>query len=488
MNIKFNDEVFHQGNITPSGITNHLEELLQKRDPIPHNKVLTLLLEQFKPVDFREEAELNEDEKPKSNHYQIITIEKVLSLAKQFQCGICRNHEFIYLFNGAYWNLVEVDELKTFLGKAAERLSVDKWKARYFLFRRQLYEQFLTLANLSRPDQQEGTVLVNLINGTFEISPKKQYLREHRREDFITYQLPFEYNKNAECPLFNTYLNKVLPDIERQNILSEYLAYVFIQPSTLKLEKTLLLYGSGANGKSVFFEIVNALLGRENVSSFSLQQLTDIEKGGAYRAKIANKLVNYASEINGKLETSVFKAMVSGEPIEARALYGQPFQIENYAKLIFNCNELPKDVEHTNAFFRRFIIIPFDVTIPEAEQDKELSQKIIASELSGVFNWVLKGLDRLLKQKRFSKCEAVSQQVEQYKKQSDSVQMFLEEEGLKPSSFECIKQKELYSLYKVYCMDNGFKAGSNRTFGDRLKNAGFTTERKNYGMGVYAEK
>ena len=111
MNIKFNDDIFHHGNITPSGISNHLEELLQKRDPIPHNKVLKLLLEEFKPVDFREEAELTEDEKPKSNHYQIITIEKVLSLAKQFQCGICRNHEFIYLFNGAYWNLVEVDWL-----------------------------------------------------------------------------------------------------------------------------------------------------------------------------------------------------------------------------------------------------------------------------------------------------------------------------------------------------------------------------------------
>ena len=84
---------------------------------------------------------------------------------------------------------------------------------------------------------------------------------------------------------------------------------------------------------------------------------------------IANKLVNYASEISGKLETSIFKQLVSGEPVEARLPYGKPFSITGYAKLIFNCNELPKDVEQTRGYFRRFLIIPFEVTIPEAEQD-----------------------------------------------------------------------------------------------------------------------
>jgi putative DNA primase/helicase len=116
--------------------------------------------------------------------------------------------------------------------------------------------------------------------------------------------------------------------------------------------------------------------------------------------RLANKLVNYASEINGNLEASIFKQLVSGEPVEARLPYGQPFHFEEYAKLIFNCNELPKDVEHTNAYFRRFLIIPFDVTIPPQEQDKNLHTKIIEKELSGVFNWVLQGLNRLLEQKK----------------------------------------------------------------------------------------
>ena len=156
---------------------------------------------------------------------------------------------------------------------------------------------------------------------------------------------------------------------------------------------------------------------------------------------LANKLVNYASEINGNLEASTFKQLVSGEPVEARLPYGQPFILKQYAKLIFNCNELPKDVEHTNAYFRRFLIIPFDVTIPPHEQDKNLHTKIIEKELSGVFNWVLQGLNRLLEQKKFSDCEAAQQAVEQYKIESNSVQMFLNENEYKgsPTNYRLIK-------------------------------------------------
>lgn len=287
--------------------------------------------------------------------------------------------------------------------------------------------------------------------------------------------------------MFQQYLNTVQPDITRQHILAEYLAYLFIKPSTLKLEKTLLLYGSGANGKSVFFEVVNALLGGdENVSSYSLQSLTN--DNGYFRAMLANKLVNYASEINGKLETSIFKALVSGEPVEARLPYGKPFTITNYAKLIFNCNELPKDTEQTNAFYRRFLIVPFDVTIPEIEQDKELSKKIIDSELSGVFNWVMEGLKRLLLQKNFTKSEAVSKQLEQYRLQSDSVQMFLQDECFEKSLNQNIEFKELFIQYRTYCNESGFHACSKKSVGERLRNAGVTIEKKNFGLVVYLKK
>ena len=281
-------------------------------------------------------------------------------------------------------------------------------------------------------------------------------------------------------------MNKVLPDLSLQKVLAEYIAYLFVSTKKLKLEKTLLLFGQGANGKSVFFEIVSALLGEENISSFSLQSLTD--GAGYYRAKLGDKLANYSSEINGNLEASLFKQLVSGEPVEARLPYGEPFTLTNYAKLIFNCNELPKDVEHSNAFFRRFLIVPFNITIPEAEQDKELAKKIIQAELSGVFNWVLEGMKRLLSQKNFTESEIVRNQVEEYKRQSDNVSLYLEEHNYNISVSETIAFKVLYGEYRDYCRDCGYHCCTKRTFGERLRNLGYTLERKAAGMVIYIEK
>jgi putative DNA primase/helicase len=216
------------------------------------------------------------------------------------------------------------------------------------------------------------------------------------------------------------------------------------------------------------------MFGRDNVSNYSLQSLT--EEKGFYRAKINNKLVNYASEISGKLEASLFKAMVSGEPVEACLKYGQPFTMTDYAKFIFNCNELPKDVEHTNAYFRRFLIIPFDVTIPPEEQDKNLHTKIIEKELSGVFNWVLQGLNRLLEQKKFSDCEAAQQAVEQYKIESNSVQMFLNENEYKGSSkYKLIK--ELYLEYRSFCQEDGMTPFKKSNFIKQLRALGLVVGR-----------
>lgn len=471
-------------------IKTETERLLKKSEATPHAEILHQLIEQFEPLDFIALANPDNAEQFKLNtkHYLVLSIENTLHFAEINRWGLCKNHDFIYLYNGTYWSEIDKEMFQKFLGEAAEKMGVAKFSARYYQFREQLFKQFLATAYLPTPESNNDRVLINLQNGTFEISPQGTNLRPFDRSDFITYQLPFEYNPQAKAPLFEAYLNRVLPDKERQMVLAEYLGYVFIKhgSNALKEEKALVLYGMGANGKSVFFEIVNSLLGVENVSTFSLQSLTN--DNGYFRAKLANKLVNYASEINGNLEASIFKQLVSGEPVEARLPYGQPFVLKQYAKLIFNCNELPKDVEHTNAYFRRFLIIPFDVTIPTQEQDKQLHTKIIERELSGVFNWVLQGLNRLLEQKRFSECEAAQKAVEQYRTESDSVQMFLSEHGYKVSATNEIPLKDVFNDYRSYCSDSGFKACSVKTFADRLRNSGYQTERKNYGMGVNAEK
>ncbi|MFY0673531.1 MAG: DNA primase [Bacteroidia bacterium] len=458
------------------------------KDPeTTHSEVFNQLIEQFVRVDFMSIANpLGIDNfKLNNKHYSVISIDEVLKVAEKNRWGLCKNHDFIYLYNGTYWSSVDKGTFQKFLGEGAARMSVPSITAKYHRFRKELYEQFIASAYLPTPESNQDTVLINLKNGTFEISPQGTQLRRFNRADFLTYQLPFDYNPQAKAPLFEAYLNKVLPNKESQKVLAEYLGFVFIKHGSkrLKEEKALILYGTGANGKSVFFEVVSALLGEENTSNFSLQSLTN--ENGYFRAKIANKLVNYASEINGKLESSLFKQLVSGEPVEARLPYGQPFELKQYAKLIFNCNELPKDVEHTNAYFRRFLIIPFDVTIPPNEQDKQLHSKIIDNELSGVFNWVLEGLQRLLKNKGFTECKAVVEALERYKLESDSVKMFLDENSYKANSESYQLIKVLYREYRDFCIDDGFKAVSKQNFKKRLIASGILTERKNIGFVAY---
>jgi len=438
---------------------------------VPHKAVFAALLNQILPLDFRKIVGLEkETEKLKQKHFLVTVVEEVLTLATRNHWGLCRNEGFLYAYNGACWQPVPPDDVKAFLQEAAERMGVDKYDARHADFADQLSKQFYSAAYLPAPERSLEAVHVNLGNGTFYVGADGQQLRPFNPADFLKHQLPFAYDPAAVAPRFKRFLQRVLPDADCQLVVAEYLGYLFVPPARLKLEKTLLLYGSGANGKSVFFEIVLALLGSENVSSYSLQSLT-VEPAHA-RVHLGNKLLNYASELSGKSDPNVLKQLISGEPVEARLLYKQPFMLTNYAKLAFNCNSLPAEVEHTTAYFRRLLIVPFLATIPEAEQDPQLAATIIATELPGIFNWVLAGLNRLLTQGRFTDSAAVRQQVEEYRHRADSVRSFLDDNSYEASSTHTIPRKLLYADYRAYCLDEGNKAVNSNNFGKRLESYG----------------
>lgn len=448
-------------------------------------EILDLILPKISKVNFREKAGIEDsDKKLNRTHYLVVTIEELLKISAKNNWDLVVKDDAIYAYNGQYWGVIPPNDFKFFLGDVALRIGVEKIQSKHFRFRDELYKQFLALAKPPKGIKEDGVVKINLLNGTFTFSNNKAALRTFKKADFLTYQLPFEFNPDANTTLFTNYLNRVLPEKELQDIAAEFIAYIFISPKELKLEKALLLYGSGANGKSVFFEIISALLGDQNISNYSLKDLSK----ETHRAQIGDKLLNYASEISGSLDVTDFKALASGEPVIARHLYGKPFTLDNYAKLCFNCNNLPSDVEHTHAYFRRFVILPFRVTIPEQERDKELSKKIIENELAGVFNWVLEGLNRLLKNKKLTESSIVENEVKMFQKESDSVALFLEDCGYEssPDSFETLK--DFHRLYVSFCVEDGYKHLSNKNFKKRLEAKSFTIARRNVGNVVFAKK
>lgn len=493
--------------INKEGLINHIKSLNKQPDPKPHNEILSSLLEMVEVVDYEKIAKeglekklkdpsLSENQKDQirdsldsfklnEKHFLILTIEEIINLTKRKDWGLCKHHSFIYLFNGAYWKSIDKDEFQKFLGEASEKMGVGKFTAKYFRFRENLFKQFISSEYLPAPQRLKDSVSINLINGTFEIS-EKPVLRPFDAFDFIKYQLPFAFDEKATAPKFMAYLDRVLPEKDKQKVLAEYLGYIFVSQNQLKLEKALFLYGGGSNGKSVCYEIVRALLGNHNTSEYTLQSLTD--NTGYYRAQIADKLVNYASEISGKLDSTKFKSLASGEPMEARLPYGQPMIIEDYAKLIFNTNELPKEVEFNTAFYRRFIIIPFEVTIPENEQNKNLHREIIESELPGVFNWILEGLKRLLIQKQFSESPSIDTALDQFMTESDTVKRFLEEEGYKSDPEGKILLKDLYHKYRDFALDEGNRLLSKQSFRKRLEALKIQVKREGEGIQIFVSQ
>jgi putative DNA primase/helicase len=439
---------------------------------LAHSEILSAILETLDEIDFHAVAGLEPGDTLPQKHLLVMCVNELLYKVKEQNFDLARKDDFIFAFNGAFWKQLDRETIKDFLGRVAKKLSVHALEAQHYKFKNELYNQFLSSAHFEPIQPRSDVVLINSQNGTFEISKDSQTLREFRAKDFLTYQLPFEIDQAATCPMFQKYLDEVLPEKELQNIVAEFFGYVFIKG--LKMEKAMFLYGSGANGKSVFFDIMNAMLGKENISNFSLSNLLEEHN----RALIAYKLLNYGSEINATRTRDEFKNLVSTEPIQARLKYGNSFTMEHYAKLAFNCNELPKDFDHSNAYFRRLLIIPFRVTIPENKQDKTLANKIIAQELAGVFNWIIDGLKRLLKTEKFTESDILKQTLESYKRESDSVVCFVEEQP----EIVGLSLKTAYADYRAFSIDCGFKPLGRNNFAKRLQTHGYLLETMRNGV------
>jgi putative DNA primase/helicase len=440
--------------------------------------ILKLRNEQQTTEDFDRKRELKDTlyrYEPKDPAKRAILVENLLGKSEQSGSKIGIINKEPYFYNGSYWELVPEDFMKDLLAMVAEKSGIKHFKATQAKYKADLYDQFLSTAIQLIPERDDSTTIINLKNGTFVFSSGSYEFREFCPDDLLTYQLPFEYDKEAQAPMFFKYLNEVVPDKASQNVMNEYIGYIFAKH--LKLEKCLVLVGPGANGKSVFGDIVCALLGKRNVSSFSLSTLC--ESNGYYRAQMSHYLLNFCSEMgSGKVDNEMVKQLISNEPVGARSIRKDPITVTNYCRFLFNCNLLPKNVEHSHGYFRRFFYLFFDKIIPEEERIPDLAAQIIAKELPGIFNWVLEGLDRLLANKKFSYSERIANTLNKVQRESDSVALFLDDKNYISSKDKYVVSTSLYQSYSQYCQDNGYYRANNTTFLTRMEDLGFYVRRK----------
>jgi putative DNA primase/helicase len=412
---------------------------------------------------------------------KVATIEYFNDIANANNWKITKDEsETIYIFNGAYWIPFYKDNIIYLLREFAIKIGIPLVRAKDEAFKEKLYKQFISEIEPFYKKSNNLSV-INLLNGTLDLETMK--LRDFDYRDFLTYQLPFAYDENAVNELWLKFLDEVLPDKETQRTLQEAIGSIFVKG--IKLEYAIFLYGSGANGKSVVMEVIAGVLGRENVSFYSLDNLMEEH----YRAMIKDKLLNFGSENNTrKLESDTFKKLASGEPIGARLKYGNAFTMENYAKLIFSVNQMKlKEIEYTSGFFRRFLIIPFNVTIPEEKRDKRLHLKILKNP-AGVLNWIIEGAKRVLEKEDIIISKECKKAKKQFIKDIDSVLQFLEERNYKKSDYFKKYIKDLYKEYNEWCIESGIKRVGKREFSKRLEALGYIKDRDKNAVFFFIEK
>ena len=151
------------------------------------------------------------------------------------------------------------------------------------------------------------------------------------------------------------------------------------------------MVGSGANGKSVIGNVMRRVLGASGVTSLDTAQLRD-EKMLPFIGKRLNFVPDMA---RNKDFDSAIKALASGQEVTARRNYQDPERVK-CPPLCFALNELPVFRDLTPAFFRRLLLFRFDVQIPSERQDRTLADRLCATDLPGIFNWVIAGRDRLI--------------------------------------------------------------------------------------------
>jgi putative DNA primase/helicase len=306
--------------------------------------------------------------------------------------------------------------------------------------------------------------IVNLRNGLYNVLDGT--FREHSPEYYSTVQLNANYDPTAKCPQFLDFLGGILPDTEL-DLIQEIFGYLLIPVN--KAQKAFVFVGAPNAGKSTLLSIAQEiLLGAENVTNIPWQSLGD----RFYKAELFGKLANVFADLPSKNieDGGWFKALTGEDYISAERKNKDPFNYRPYARLLFSCNDIPKNyADRSDGFYRRLLIIRFDKSVPAEKRDPNLRERI-AVERDGILLWALEGLKRLIANSyQFSETQRTRCEVARYRIESNSALTFVDE-MCEVGDGHWIAREELYNRYRDFCTANGLKSASQTTFNKEIDN------------------
>ncbi len=308
-----------------------------------------------------------------------------------------------------------------------------------------------------------------LENGLFNI--KTSELINFTPDYIAKNKIPVNYNPGAyHEPMDNT-LNKIAcNDKQLRMLLEEMIGYTLLRRN--ELGKCFILIGQGSNGKSTLLDVIKHFLGDDNISSIALEELGQRFK----TAELYGKLANIGDDISSRYmeDNAIFKKLVTGETVNVERKGKDPFDFNNYAKLLFSANEMPRINDTSEGLMRRLVIVPFNAKFSSNDKDFDpfIKDKLLTDEaMEYLLNIALEGLKRVLKNNGFTEVESVTTEVKEYEKRNNPVVAFLEENDIEGETVE-----ETYLKYSTWCIENGLKALSKNMFGREVKKQGFNSD------------
>jgi putative DNA primase/helicase len=318
---------------------------------------------------------------------------------------------------------------------------------------------------------------LNVLNGTLNLQTGE--LRPHDRDDRITKLVPVVYDPAAPARLWNAHLERVLPDAKLREFFQRAVGYSL---TGLTVEQVMfILWGSGANGKSVTVETILGTLGDYACKTPSETLLTRREgtiPNDVARLQGARFVSSVEMEEGRRLAESRIKELTGGDTVTARFMRAEFFDFRPVCKLWMATNHKPEVRGTDLAIWRRLRLVPFTVTIPESERDQHLLEKL-RSELPGILAWAVEGC-LAWQRGGLNPAEAVLLATRTYREEEDVLGAFLEERCIMGGG-HWVFSGALYRAYGSWCESNGEKPISQKALAAKLGERGCESDRKGHG-------
>ena len=323
--------------------------------------------------------------------------------------------------------------------------------------------------------------LLNVLNGTIDL--RTGQLMDRQRDHLITKLAPVKYEAEARCPKFFRFLRRIM---DGNPHLIKFLRQAIGYSLTGDISEQVLFvfWGAGANGKSTLMNLVMKILG--DYSKKAPGELLMAKRGEVHPTEKtilhgARLVAAIETEEGRRLSETVVKELTGGDPVTARRMREDFWTFDPTHKLFLITNYRPQITASNEAMWRRVLLLPFEVIIPESERDKSLAEALL-EEGPGILAWAVRGCLRWQRNGLYIPPE-IRQATAEYREEMDMLADFLEERCiLEPSA--TIRVRDFYLAYRDWAEATGEDGMGKITFGNRLRERGFSQDR-NHEMGRY---